>query len=272
MSLWRHLWIPLSLATVGVVFSCSKEIQPTTTAEFVGSHSCMKCHVAEWEQWKNSHHGLAEVVLEPGEVVIPSQGADVDKLQENSLQAVRQIGVAPLKQFLVEHQGNLQVHQLAQDSSNGEWFDVFADGREAGEWGHWTGRGMNWASMCAVCHNTGLERSWDDKEDRFVTQVAEFGVGCEACHGPAGNHAEWQRTNSASTDDPFLASLNVAGRHGGTVEACGPCHARRAELTSTPPASLFLDGYLPSLPDESETWFADGQIREENFEYGFLSF
>jgi len=268
MSCWRHLWFPFAIATVGVVIACGKEVSQTENLGFAGSRSCMKCHVAEWEQWKYSHHGLAEVVLEPGEVTIPTKGVKVDNAQENARQAVRQIGVAPLKQFLVEHQGNLQVHQLAQDSSTGEWFDVFADGRETGEWGHWTGRGMNWASMCAVCHNTGVEKSWDEKTDRFITEVAEFGVGCEACHGPAGNHVEWQGTNSVSTADPFLASLQLVNRPGGTVEACGPCHARRAELTSDPPASLFLDGYLPSLPDESETWYADGQIREENFEYG----
>jgi len=171
MSRWRHLWFPFAIATVGVVIACGKEVSQTENLGFAGSRSCMKCHVAEWEQWKYSHHGLAEVVLEPGEVTIPTKGVKVDNAQENARQAVRQIVVAPLKQFLVEHQGNLQVHQLAQDSSTGEWFDVFADGRETGEWGHWTGRGMNWASMCAVCHNTGVEKSWDEKTDRFITKL-----------------------------------------------------------------------------------------------------
>ena len=43
-----------------------------------------------------------------------------------------------------------------------EWFNVYgSEDRRPGEWGHWTGRGMNWNSMCATCHNTRLRKNYD---------------------------------------------------------------------------------------------------------------
>ena len=77
----------------------------------------MECHASIWEEWTNSHHDLAEVPLAEGEVTVDGHPA------------LRSLGVEPLVQYLVMLNGNLQVHQLAQDSETGAWFDVFADGR-----------------------------------------------------------------------------------------------------------------------------------------------
>ncbi|MDC3283603.1 cytochrome c3 family protein, partial [Planctomycetota bacterium] len=202
----------------------------------------MECHASIWEEWTNSHHDLAEVPLAEGEVTVDGHPA------------LRSLGVEPLVQYLVMLNGNLQVHQLAQDSETGAWFDVFADGRQEGEWGHWTGRGMNWDTMCAVCHNTGVRRSWDNKTDTFHTEVAEYGVGCEACHGPASEHI----------DNPKRV---LPGAKDG-VESCAPCHARRSEFRNHTPGDSFSESFHPALPRHSEAWYADGQILEENFEYG----
>ena len=202
----------------------------------------MECHASIWEEWTNSHHDLAEVPLAEGEVTVDGHPA------------LRRLGVEPLVQYLVMLNGNLQAHQLAQDSETGAWFDVFADGRQEGEWGHWTGRGMNWDTMCAVCHNTGVRRSWDNKTDTFHTEVAEYGVGCEACHGPASEHI----------DNPKRV---LPGAKDG-VESCAPCHARRSEFRNHTPGDSFSESFHPALPRHSEAWYADGQILEENFEYG----
>ncbi|MGB0953704.1 MAG: ammonia-forming cytochrome c nitrite reductase subunit c552 [Planctomycetota bacterium] len=202
------------------------------------STDCATCHQEIYHSWQGSHHASAEQVLEPGAVMVEALGPD-GRLQ--SFAAVRSIGVDPLVQYLVDLDGNLQVTQKAKDV-HGEWFDVFADGRQPGEWGHWTGRGMNWDTMCAVCHNTGVERTWSMEEDRFTTKVLEHGVGCVACHG-AGE----QRTP--------------------TAESCFPCHARRAELAPHQGPASFLDFYDPALPDLTETFHVDGQIQEEDFEW-----
>jgi len=59
------------------------------------------------------------------------------------------LGHKPIWQPLVPRPGGRwQPHELAFDPAKQEWFNVFgSEGRRAGEWGHWTGRGMNWNSM-----------------------------------------------------------------------------------------------------------------------------
>lgn len=203
------------------------------------SSSCAECHSDIFETWVASHHAQAEIPLEPNTVFVQDQGPDGEVRE---FPAIRSIGVDPLQQYLIQIDGNLQVSQQAKDPRDGTWFSVFADGRQPGEWGHWTGRGMNWDTMCAICHNTGVERKWSMETDRFTTTVVEHGVGCNACH------------ESGSSSIP-------------TADSCYPCHSRRSELAPAPGPAPFFDHYSPALPDLSATFHVDGQILEEDFEY-----
>src|SRR6185436_4864315 len=52
------------------------------------------------------------------------------------------------------------------------------------------------------------------------------------------------------------------------LETCAPCHSRRHPIRNDHQAGeRFLDAYVPSLLDEG-VYFADGQIQEEDYEYG----
>jgi predicted CXXCH cytochrome family protein len=172
-----------------------------------------------------------------------------------------------LRQFLVSAPGGrFQALEAAYDPHSNQWFNVFgAEDRHPGEWGHWTGRGMNWNYMCANCHNTRLQRNYDESSDTYHTTMAEMSIGCEACHGPLKAHGEWQKQygNSAKAD-PTLAKLTRAQ----TIDTCGYCHARRTELTSDfKPGENFLDHADLVTVDHGETYYADGQIRGEDYEY-----
>src|SRR5581483_1242825 len=107
----------------------------------------------------------------------------------------RVIGIDPVRQFLTASSGGRwQVHELSYDPKTNQWFDVYGDeDRQPGEWGHWTGRGMNWNSRCAECHNTRLQKNYDAATDSYHTIMAEMGVGCEACHGPLKAHVQWRK-------------------------------------------------------------------------------
>ena len=61
------------------------------------------------------------------------------------------IGEEPLRQYLALLPGNkLQTISATYDVENDTWVDVFAgEDRLPGEWGHWTGQGMNWNANCA---------------------------------------------------------------------------------------------------------------------------
>ncbi len=271
------------------------EPQAAAYAKYAGSASCRECHQEAYELWRASHHGLAErapskaldrVAFDPprefnhgtqisrafteaGRYCVASKGL-TQAMETHPVERV--IGNLPLRQFLVAAPGGrLQTLEASYDPVTNEWFNVYGnEDRQAGEWGHWTGRGMNWNAMCAGCHNTRVRKNYSEPDDVYQTAMVELSVGCEACHGPMKDHDDWQRAFGKSgrkdpTLKPFPKSL--------WLDTCGSCHARRSELTGDfVPRDGFFDHFLLTITDESDTYYPDGQIRDENYEYAsFLS-
>jgi tetratricopeptide (TPR) repeat protein len=180
---------------------------------------------------------------------------------------VRVIGEDPLRQFLVPFpDGRFQTLEASYDPHRNEWFDSFGgEDRQPGEWGHWTGRGMNWNSMCAACHNTRVQKNYDAATDAYSTTMAEPTVSCEACHGPLGAHVDWQKAHGgASTNDPAFPKLSRRQ----VFDLCGSCHARRTELTGNfQPGDDFSDHFDLATVDASELFYPDGQIHDEDYEF-----
>jgi tetratricopeptide (TPR) repeat protein len=178
----------------------------------------------------------------------------------------RVIGDAPLRQFLVPFPGGReQTLEASYDPSHDHWFNVYgSEDRQPGEWGHWTGRGMNWNSMCAACHNTRLRKNYDPTNDVYSTTQAEISVGCEACHGPMKDHAAWSSAHRGSSEtDPTLHKLSKPQM----LDTCLTCHSRRMELTGDfAPGESFDDHYLLTIPDETELFYPDGQVHDEDYE------
>jgi len=259
-------------------------------SQYAGSDSCQKCHEEAFKLWKSSNHGLAERLIipaldesafSPGRVL--KHGAQETELswtnskpvatstglsaKPETLPIARVIGNDPLRQFLVPFPGG----RFQTLEASFDWFNVFGhEDRKPGEWGHWTGRGMNWNYMCANCHNTRLQRNYDEPSDSYRTTMAEMSVGCEACHGSLKAHNQWQLTNGKSgIKDPTLHKLTPAQ----TLDNCGSCHARRTDLTADfAPGDSFNDRYDLTILDHTDTYYADGQVRDEDYEYGsFLS-
>jgi len=261
----------------------------SAAATYAGSQSCRECHQSEFELWQESHHALAERLINPDrdrfafqpEHSIESashvyqmkvdgthfemrlQGPDGNL---TTFRPTRVLGETPLRQFLIPlDRGRVQVTELAVDSETGQWFNVFgSENRRAGEWGHWTGRGMNWNSMCGYCHNTGYHKNYDPGSDSYATSMAEMAVGCEACHGPMSEHVTWQRKYPEGKTDPTVSLLSRRQ----ILDTCGTCHARRTELTGRfLPGDDFLDHFAPVIPDATDIYYPDGQVREEVYEY-----
>lgn len=181
-------------------------------------------------------------------------------------QAGRIIGVSPLCQMLVPFPGgHWQVTEAAYDSRSNQWFDVFgAEDRRPGEWGHWTGRGMNWNSMCATCHDTRLLKNYDSTDDVYHTTMLENGVGCESCHGPMKAHNDWQHAHkNSNVTDPTIVNFS----RDQMFAICAACHSRRTEITGDPkPGDSYFDHYLLSIVDESDLFYPDGQVHDEDYE------
>jgi tetratricopeptide (TPR) repeat protein len=121
---------------------------------------------------------------------------------------------------------------------------------------------MNWNSMCASCHNTRLRKNYDAPTDSYQTTMAEMTVGCEACHGPMKQHV---LAYKAGTQPPPV----VKPTHEQIMNTCGSCHSRRAELTGDfQPRDDYFDHYHLTVPDMSDLYYADGQVRGEDYAFG----
>lgn len=176
-----------------------------------------------------------------------------------------------------------------------------------------TGR---WNAICVNCHATDGKRKFDAPDNVAAagtsaivadTQVAEFGIACEACHGPAAEHVRrnqnplsryWQylagEADRSAITQP--ARLNPAR----SSQVCGQCHGvweffdqpaerqananglpyrpgddlgttrlvvQPARSQSSPTLRAILDAYPGYLND---SFWSDGMIRVSGREYNGL--
>jgi tetratricopeptide (TPR) repeat protein len=264
------------------IFSVADGATPST--------SCRECHPSEYVLWASSHHGLAEravsaqwdrAAFAPERMFKAGSQTNETRLKDGECQIVtlgfktnveayaveRVIGVEPVRQFLTATAGGRwQTQEVSYAPKVNQWFDVYGDeDRRPGEWGHWTGRGMNWNSMCADCHNTGLRKNYDEATDSYHTTMEEMTVSCGACHVGLAEHIAWQKDHpGGKVKDPTLSHPTPIRALG----TCGSCHARREIITGNfmPGDSLF-DHYQLQIPGDGGDWYADGQVHSEDYEF-----
>lgn len=249
-----------------------------------GPRSCAECHAEEVEDWERSHHAKANrpvsaaldsaaftparEIKESGVTYRMEKIEDkfwLKVLQEDGESAdyelVGVIGYTPIRQYLTRFEGNkYQTISASYDVLEDEWVDVFAEqDRMPGEWGHWTGQGMNWNANCAYCHTTEYDKGFDFEADRYESNWIQQGIACAECHTGLEEHAQLARSGG----DTSLPPLDQE-----QVEAnCASCHSRRDQLTADAfePGDAYHDHFGLSLPDQPGLYYPDGQIRDEVF-------
>jgi predicted CXXCH cytochrome family protein len=257
-------------ALVAGYAGCEKKapgpIVPRTVAHATAqtAASCRACHETQFAAWTGTDHARANRPLDPAREAAALAALPAEGKADGALTADMILGHRPLWQPLVPQPGGRwQAHELAFDPAKQEWFNVFgAERRAPGEWGHWTGRGMNWNSMCAHCHMTGYEKNYTAATDTYHSSWVEQGVGCLQCHGamPADHNAP----NAVREKSP-------APFHGDRVrleQTCAPCHARNELLTADfQPGDNYADHFRVTLPVEPAVFYPDGQVRDEDFNW-----
>lgn len=94
----------------------------------------------------------------------------------------------------------------------------------------------NWTQVCVKCHTTYGEQRIDPATNEIDAKVAEFGIACEACHGPAGAHVEANRDpqrryrlhlSEDPSDDTIVNPARLSALRSSQV--CGQCHGQWVE-------------------------------------------
>ncbi|WP_372636225.1 tetratricopeptide repeat protein [Fodinibius sp.] len=296
--------IGISLGT-GIIFSCTQsDDQSTETSskkdaidrQFVGDETCATCHSSETASWKGSHHDYAmkeasdqsvrgdfdnvtfthqeetyRFFIEDSQFMVEAPGPDGRSVR---YEVTHTFGWAPLQQYLLDFgKGKLQALNIAWDTEKEEWFAMNPEEDiQHGDWLHWTGGAMNWNTMCADCHSTNLQQNYIAEADSFHTTWSSINVSCESCHGPGQKHVDFVQSEEVeeATMERIREDLELTQNTPQTeqIDQCAQCHALREDMTDDyAHTENFLDHYNPTLP-HPESYFADGQIKEEVYVYG----
>jgi len=292
---WRWILLVvlcLSLAGALVLISCQQaggrflETHDPGRAESLSSQACLECHTEQVAEWRRSHHAMANRLVSFSKDSAAFQlRQEVDlgsrtvgpTLNGNRLifteagesaaevaSPVGVIGVDPLWQHLIPvGKGKFQAYSVTFDPQHNEWFYVFDDDvRLPGEWGHWTGQGMNWNANCAYCHMTEYHKNLvhdGEPEVRYQSTWLHQGITCVQCHPGMDAHV-------ANPQAPIPDSQNGFSKV--QIEhSCATCHSRREELTPEAfhAGDSFHDHYNLSLVDQGSIYHPDGQVNNENF-------
>ena len=285
---------PLHLAREALRRPAPRNAGPAE-ATFVGRKACAKCHEKATKAWTGSHHDLAMTEASDATVrgdfsgvVFEGDGMKARFFRDGKKFLVETAGpdgkptvyeVAytfgwdPLQQVLIRFPGGrLQAFSLAWDVPGKRWYFLYP-GRviPPTDWLHWTRNGQNWNGMCAGCHSTNLVKGFDPKTNTYATTWSEIDVSCEACHGPGSRHVAWAEVppmGRARIENAGLVLKTSRITNRELVELCAPCHSRRTELGGYDHRQpQLLDNQLPVLLAEG-TYYPDGQILDEDFEYG----
>jgi predicted CXXCH cytochrome family protein len=284
---------------IGVTLGCNKAVESEHTfskeSTYVGSASCKSCHESAYQDWQKSDHFLAmqpandSTVLgdfnntsytadgvtntffkKDGKFFINTQGDDG---LQHDYEVLYVFGHFPLQQYLIAFPGGrMQSTRVSWDSRDKQWFHQYA-GRVVhhDDWLHWTGNSQNWNTMCASCHSTDLQKNYDEQADTYNTTWKEINVSCESCHGPGSSHiayinsGQYQKGNRVENAGLFYGRDTISQLQ---LNTCAACHARKSDVA---PDLLRSDEIMDDLIPQvltNELYFADGQIMEEDYEYG----
>lgn len=239
--------------------------RPVAVAEegFVSSDACQTCHPWQYSTWHDSYHRTMTQVVTAETVLADFD--DVTLTLDGSAYHLTTDG----ESFWVEmddpdHDGNgpprrVKRRIVLSTGSHHEqdyWYETagddrrldmlpFSHNRREGRWVPYRdvflappgavslpGRG-NWNRVCMDCHTTrpiARIRSFGDGRTEFDSEVTEFGITCEACHGPGAAHVRRQRNPmrrllSYVTDGPDDSIVNPARLdHERSSQVCGACH------------------------------------------------
>jgi hypothetical protein len=214
---------------------------------YVTSSACQACHPSQYASWHRSYHRTMTQVATPESVA-----ARFDDVLERRGRALwsRDGAGTPVRVVMTtgsHHQqifwyesgnsrvlGQLPVIWLTADR---KWIPRRAalmappSAHAMPETGAWNG-------VCVACHSTNGRPAFDTpfgskpiEAQTADTSAAEFGIACESCHGPAGDHVArnrnpWRRYSlhlSGARDTTIVQPQRLDPTRGSQV--CAQCHS-----------------------------------------------
>ncbi|MFP6604878.1 MAG: multiheme c-type cytochrome [Pirellulaceae bacterium] len=281
------VWILSPVACLLAVFTyCGRPVQiddlpadrpvQMVADDYIGSNTCLTCHPQEHGSWQQSYHrGMTQVVSpqtvltdfqdEAGydKVLTTLDGRDyvIGRRDDQYLVTLTPRGFRTVTRPLVmstgSHHMQLYWYSTGQTRLLGMLPFVYLiedqrwiprDAAFLGLSGPSSDELQRWNSTCIRCHTTH-PRSRVFSGTNVDSQAAEFGISCEACHGPGAEHVRANRNPlhrfgnylSQEADDTIVNPLRVDHQRGSAI--CGLCHAVSSALSLEDATSWREHGY-----------------------------
>ena len=218
----RQLPPPQAASTPAISAPVAPPPASTTSADYLGSAACRRCHEVEQEQWEKSLHvRMTKPVAQALVVGDFSEGTRFEDhgrwytfgRKDGKPYIAVASGGRPAETFTVDYTLGAKRYQ-GYLSTTGGWAHLCAAGVLAHRQPAVGGlEGITpipdgahdlrqiWNANCFNCHGTNIVQGYDVETKRYNSTWTEMGIGCEACHGPGRPHValmdEWEK-NPAS--------------------------------------------------------------------------
>jgi hypothetical protein len=220
---------------------------------YVSSRTCRGCHPREYATWHASYHRTMTQVARPEIALAPADGRRLES-HGRSYRMLRRgdglwlemddpAGTGRIERPVVLTTGSHHQQYYWVATGSGRNLEILPFGYLIGE-ERWIPRDAAflmppsetqlaysglWSVVCSRCHAThGRPRK--DALGRMDTRVAELGIACEACHGPAARHVALNRDprrryreHWSGDGDPSIVQPERLS-HERASEVCGQCH------------------------------------------------
>ncbi|MCA9981592.1 MAG: hypothetical protein KDD89_12180, partial [Anaerolineales bacterium] len=232
------------------------------SAEYVQSTDCVNCHPAQYETWyatynrtmtqrpsdtptavvgdfNNATFTYKDITSrfwqDDGRYFIETLSLDSPdgNNQLATYEVAMTVGSRRFQQYVTQ-QGDRHIRlPVAWNISEQRWIHLnggFLDPEET----PFNNHAALWDANCIFCHNVKAQPGYDFEYQTFDAQVAELGIACEACHGPAEEHVALNsnplRRYTLYADftprDPTLYSPHEMAPEQ-QIQLCGHCHGQR---------------------------------------------
>jgi len=197
----------------------SQQAHTISSAHYVGSQACAKCHAQIYERWRKTP--MANVVRDPQkhpDAIIPDLATnDVYKFTKEQVAFVYG---SIWKQRYFTKIGDAYFPLPVQWSvGERKWLRYFVPAQGADFWGRFypaDNMQRPTGPLCDGCHSVGY--------DIHTKQVAEWNVGCERCHGPGSEHADHPARGNV------LSPANMTSV--ASTDTCIQCHSQGRPLNN----------------------------------------
>ncbi len=236
---------------------------------YVSSKSCRSCHPDQYDSWHKTYHRTMTQVASPKSVVapfdpvtlqvhgrefsverrsdefwvtMPDADWEVARLaQGNELKPGDGAPIVERRVLMTTGSHHVQAYWVASSAGNEmrlfpwEYFiaekrwvpveDLFIRSPDSGrQFSHWN-------KSCMHCHAVATKPKMDFSTGQMNSEVAEFGISCEACHGPGENHVSFHRNPLNRYQHHFeLAAKSTVVNPADcsqkiSTQICGQCHS-----------------------------------------------